>query len=81
MNPDFAGDLIVNIGILCAFLLILGTGGFIADYIFPLVPPIQRLLDSLPEYEDDEEVYAQYLEERRARRMRRARRKERRSER
>ena len=31
------------------------VGGLIADYVFPYIPFIQRFLDSLPDWEDEEE--------------------------
>ena len=42
-------------GYLSGFLLVLGVGGLIADYVFPYIPFIQRFLDSLPDWEDEEE--------------------------
>ena len=56
MSPEFMGDLVVNLAILCGFLIVLGIGGLIADYVFPHIPFIERFLDTLPdwdEYEDD----------------------------
>lgn len=82
MTPEFMGEAVVGLIILSVFLSILGIGGLIADYIFPHIPFIQNYLDSLPDYEDDEEVYQQFLAEqqahRRARQHRLAARKERR---
>ena len=72
MNPEFMADLVINLFILCVFLLVLGVGCLIADFVFPH----QKWLDSLPEYEDDAEIARMYEEERRRRRARRkARRK------
>lgn len=71
MTPDFMGDLVINLAILCGFLFLLGLGGLIADFVFPHIPFIQRWLDSLPEYEDDNEIIRLYEEERRERRARR----------
>ena len=36
------------------FMFMLGIGGVIADYAFPHIPFIQRFIDSLPEWEDEE---------------------------
>jgi hypothetical protein len=33
---------------------LLAVGGFIADYIFPHIPPLQRWIDTLPMLQDDE---------------------------
>lgn len=58
--------------VLAGFMVVLGIGALIADYVFPHIPFIQRYLDSLPDYEDDEELYQQELA--RIRRRRNARR-------
>ena len=76
MNPEFMADLVINLAILCVFLLVLGVGCMIADFVFPHIPFLQKWLESLPEYEDDVEIARLYEEERRERRARRrARRK------
>lgn len=76
MNPEFMSDLVINLAILCVFLLVLGVGGLIADFVFPHIPFLQKWLESLPEYEDDVEIARLYEEERREQRARRrARRK------
>ena len=51
---DLLGEAVVNLGLLAGFLLILGVGGLIADYIFPHIPFIERFLDSLPYWEDED---------------------------
>ena len=72
MSPEFMADLVISLAILCVFLLVLGAGCLIADFVFPHIPFLQKWLESLPEYEDDTEIE----EERRERRARcRARRK------
>ena len=55
MNQEFVGDLVVNLAILCGFLAVLGVGGLIADYVFPHIPFIQRFLDTLPDWDEDED--------------------------
>lgn len=57
MTPDLIGEAIVDLMILAGFLMVLGIGALIADYVFPHIPLIQRYIDSLPDYEDDEELY------------------------
>lgn len=47
-------DLAIFLGYTSAILLILGIGGLIADYVFPHIPFIERFIDSLPEWEDEE---------------------------
>lgn len=54
MTPDYIGDLIYLMAFLSGFCFLLGIGGLIADYVFPHIPFIQRWLDSLPDYEEDE---------------------------
>ena len=59
MTPDLIGEAIVDLMVLAGFMVVLGIGALIADYVFPNIPFIQRYLDSLPDYEDDEELYQQ----------------------
>ena len=47
-------DLVIFLWCTAAILLILGIGGLIADYVFPHIPFIERLIDSLPEWDDEE---------------------------
>ena len=75
MTPDLIGEAVVDLMILAGFLVVLGIGALIADYVFPHIPFIQRYLDRLPNYEDDEEVERQYREELRQRRFARQRRR------
>ena len=60
MSPEFMADLVISLAILCVFLLILGAGCSIADFVFPHIPFLQKWLDSLPEYEDDVEIARLY---------------------
>ena len=57
MYPEFMEDLVVNLAILCGFLAVLGVGGLIADYVFPHIPFIQRFLDTLPDWDEDEDEF------------------------
>lgn len=45
----------VEFGILAVFLFILGIGALIADYVFPHIGPLERYLESLPMFEEDDE--------------------------
>lgn len=47
-------DLAIFLGYTSAILLILEIGGLIADYVFPHIPFIERFIDSLPEWDDEE---------------------------
>ena len=67
MTPDFASEAVACLVIFAGLMIVLGVGAFIADVIFPHIPFLNRWLDSLPDYEDDEELYEQYLAECRAR--------------
>lgn len=42
-------ELLILSGLLC----VLTIGGFIADYIFPHIRPLNRFIESLPMMEDD----------------------------
>lgn len=75
MTPDLIGEAVVDLMVLAGFMVVLGIGALIADYVFPHIPFIQRYLDRLPDYEDDEEVERQYREEQRQRRLARQRRR------
>ena len=61
MTPELIGEAIVDLMVLVGFLMVIGVGTLIADYIFPSIPFIQRYLDSLPDYEDNEELYQQEM--------------------
>lgn len=61
MTPDLIGEAVVDLIVLAGFMVVLGIGALIADYVFPNIPFIQRYLNSLPDYEDDEELYQQEL--------------------
>lgn len=52
---DLLGEAVVALGLMSGFLLILGVGGLIADYVFPHIPFIQRFLDSFPDWEEGKE--------------------------
>ena len=47
-------NLVPFLGYTAVILLILGIGGLIADYVFPHIPFIERFIDSLPEWDDEE---------------------------
>lgn len=69
MTPDLIGEAVVDLMVLAGFMVVLGIGALIADYVFPHIPFIQRYLDSLPDYEDDEELYQQEMARIRRRRI------------
>lgn len=47
-------ELAIWSGIFGVFLLILAVGGFIADYIFPLIPPLERWIEKLADNMEDD---------------------------
>lgn len=53
---DLFGEAMVDLMVFGGLLATLGIDGVIADRLFPRIPLIRRFLDSLPEYEDDEEL-------------------------
>jgi len=75
MSPETIEGAVILLGYMAVLMLILGIGGFVADYIFPLIPPLERWINSLPELEDDEAAYQEFLAERRDRKEARHRRR------
>lgn len=53
LTPELLGDAVIAMGILGVYLFILGVGCLVADFVFPHIPFIQRFLDSLPDWEDE----------------------------
>lgn len=57
MTHDLIGEAVVGLALMAGFLVVLGVGGLVADYVFPHIPFIQRYLDSLPDWDDEVEEY------------------------
>ena len=55
MTPEQIGDAGVALAIISGYLLILGVGCLIADFVFPHIPFIERYLESLPDWDDEED--------------------------
>lgn len=55
MCYDTFDALLVFLIYMVPFMLLLGIGGLLADYVFPHIPFLNRWLESLPEFEEDEE--------------------------
>ena len=53
MTPDMVEEAAVALAILSGYLITLGIGGLIADYVFPHIPFIERFLNDLPDWEDE----------------------------
>lgn len=54
MTPDVLDEAVVDFFILLGYLLVLGAGTLIADFIFPHIPFLERYLDRLPDWEDED---------------------------
>jgi len=48
-------DLILLLAYMSATCLILGVAGFVADYILPHIGPLERWLETLPQWEDEDD--------------------------
>ena len=57
MTHDLIGEAVVDLVILAGFMAVLGIGTLIADHVILRIPFVRRFIDSLPDYEDDEELY------------------------
>ena len=55
MTPEQIGDAVVALAIISGYLLSLGVGCLIADFVFPHIPFIERYLESLPDWDDEED--------------------------
>lgn len=55
MSYDTVDCLLMFLIYVVPFMLLLGIGGFIADYIIPRIPFLNRWLESLPEFEEEDE--------------------------
>ena len=55
MSQEMLGDAVIGLFYMTGLMMLLCVGGFIADYVLPYIPPVQRWLDRLPPYEDDYE--------------------------
>lgn len=55
MTPELIDEAVVNLLLFAGFLVVLSVGSLVADYVFPHIPFIQRYLDSLPDWDDEEE--------------------------
>ena len=56
MTPELLDEAVVALAILTGYLLILCVGCLIADYVFPHIPISQRFLDSLPDWDEEEDL-------------------------
>lgn len=55
MSNETAENLLMLLIYLVPFLLLLGVGGVVAEYVLPRIPFINRRLESLPDWEDEVE--------------------------
>ncbi len=54
MTPEMMDEVIACGLIFFWFMVALTIGGLVADYVLPHIGPIERYLESLPDFEDDE---------------------------
>lgn len=47
-------DAVIALAIIAGYMLLLGVGGLIADYVLPHIPFVARWIESLPDWEEDE---------------------------
>lgn len=45
----------VELMIMAGFLMVLAVAGFVADYILPHIKPLERWIESLPQWEDEDD--------------------------
>lgn len=55
ITPELLDEAVVSFAILTGYLLVLGVGCLIADFVFPHIPCLERYLDSLPDWEGEDE--------------------------
>lgn len=60
MTPETIEEGVICLGILCIYLLVLAAGCLIADFVLPHIRPIEKYLEGLPEFDDDEELARRY---------------------
>ena len=54
MSPEVMDEAVGSLANLSGFLFNLGGGCLIADFVFPHIPFIERFLESLPDWEDED---------------------------
>lgn len=54
MSADLVDEAMVSLAIISGYLFVLGVGCFIADFVFPHIPFIERFLNTLPDWEDED---------------------------
>lgn len=55
MTPEMIEDLVIFLFYMGVINLALSVACIVADYIFPHIPFIERFLESLPEWDDEED--------------------------
>lgn len=55
MSPELLDEAVVCLMILTGYLGVLCVGCLVADFIFPHIPFIERWLESLPAWEDEDD--------------------------
>ena len=55
MTPEMMEELVIFLFYMTGINAVLLVGCIAADYIFPHIPFIERFLESLPEWDDEED--------------------------
>ena len=54
MSADLVDESMVSLVIISGYLFALSVGCLIADFVFPHIPFIERFLNTLPDWEDED---------------------------
>jgi hypothetical protein len=54
MTPELFDEAVVDLLILGGLMFVLCVGCLVADYIFPHIKPLQKWLDSLPNWDEED---------------------------
>lgn len=49
------GDAAVGLAIVAGFLILLAIGCLVSDHILPRIPALKKWVDTLPQWDDDED--------------------------
>lgn len=56
MSSGSADDLVLLLGLFGGFLLLICVAGFLADYVAPRIPSLERWIANLTALDEDEEL-------------------------
>lgn len=55
MTAEMLDGAVILLIYLLGLFVVLAIGGFVADYILPHIPFIERWLDNLPDWDDEDD--------------------------